>query len=214
MIILDYLPSKNKLLIKCDNEKTFSLLRENFSVVDKNSSFKQNRFRRYGVKISTRKYCITPTGQCDIGLYEEINNYFIEKQTTEKISITPLLQSVLKIGKEWKLGNHLTIQLRDYQAEVVQKAIAAGCGTCVLGTGAGKTFVTAALINSFYLNASRKSTFKCLMVVPDIGLVEQTYNEFKKTGITAPITKWSGSNTLNINANIIICNIQILLCVR
>jgi superfamily II DNA or RNA helicase len=210
MIVLDYLPSKNKLIIKCENEKTFSLLREHFSVVDKNSSFKQNRFKRYGVKIPSRKYCITPTGQCDIGLYEELNNYFIEKQIVEKISITPLLQSALNIGKQWLLNNNLNIQLRDYQKEVVQKAITAGCGTCVLGTGAGKTFVTAALIESFHLNASRKSTFKCLMVVPDIGLVEQTYNEFQKSGITAHITKWSGANTLDINANIIICNIQIL----
>lgn len=210
MIELDYSPSKNKLLIKCTDEKTFLLLREHFSVVDKNASFKQNRFRRYGVQIPQRKYCITPTGQCDLGLYQDIRNYFISNQTPDKIHITPLLTNALNVGKDWSVDVNLNIKLRDYQTEVVKKAIEVGYGTCILGTGAGKTLTTAALIETFYKNAPRASTFKCLMIVPDIGLVEQTYNEFLKSGITPSITKWKGSCEPDITANIVICNMQIL----
>ena len=50
--------------------------------------------------------------------------------------------------------------MRDYQIEVLQKARITGRGTCVLGTGAGKTFTTAALIENYYRDYKNKELFK------------------------------------------------------
>ena len=80
MIELDYNKSTNKLLIRSDDSFTFDNLREHFSTENKNASFMQRKFKTRNVKIPTRKYVITPTGLCDIGLYWEIRKYFIEKQ--------------------------------------------------------------------------------------------------------------------------------------
>lgn len=210
MIELDFKPAKNKLSIKCSDERAFLLLREHFSVEDKNASFKQNRFKRYGVKVSSRKYCITPTGLCNIGLYQEIENYLLTNQINGEVIKTEALEKALNIGHNWNITTNINKTLRDYQVETLKRAIDSGYGTCVLGTGAGKTITTAALIETYYNNAARSETFKCLMVVPDIGLVEQTYNEFIESGITATVSKWTGSNKPDISTNIIICNMQIL----
>jgi len=49
------------------------------------------------------------------------------------------------------------------------------------------------------------------MIVPDLGLVQQTYDEFIASGISFKITKWTGNNKPDLTSNVVICNIQILL---
>ena len=102
------------------------------------------------------------------------------------------------------------MELRDYQQEVISKSMKNGWGTCVLGTGAGKTLITAALIENYYRKTNNKELFKCIMIVPDLGLVQQTYDEFLKFGISFKVTKWTGNNKPDLTSNVIICNIQIL----
>jgi superfamily II DNA or RNA helicase len=210
MIELDYNKSTNKLLIRCDDSFTFDNLREHFSTENKNASFMQRRFKTRGVKISTRKYVITPTGTCDIGLYWEIRKYFIHNQIVSDVKITDLLQTALHIGNDNEFFNKFTLELRDYQSDVLRKALKLGWGTCILGTGAGKTLTTAALIENYYRNSNNKSTFKCIVLVPDLTLVTQTYNEFKDCGISYSLSMWTGSNKPDLTANVIVCNIGIL----
>jgi superfamily II DNA or RNA helicase len=170
----------------------------------------QRRFKTRGVKIPTRKYVITPTGTCDIGLFWEIRKYLIEKQIILDVNFTDNLTKALHIGTDIEAYTKFNLELRDYQADVLKKALKLGWGTCILGTGAGKTLTTAALIENYYRNSNNKSTFKCVVLVPDLTLVTQTYNEFKDCGISYSLSMWTGSNKPNLTANVIICNIGIL----
>lgn len=210
MIELDYNKSTNKLLIRSNDSFTFDNIREHFSTENKNASFMQRRFKTRGVKIPTRKYVITPTGTCDIGLYWEIRKYFIQNQITNDIAISESLKNALHIGTAEEVYSKFNLELRDYQADVLKKALNLGWGTCVLGTGAGKTLTTAALIENYYRNSNNKDTFKCIVLVPDLGLVTQTYKEFSDCGISFGLTTWTGSNKPDLTANVVICNIGII----
>lgn len=65
------------------------------------------------------------------------------------------------------------IILRDYQLESVNTAIDNGIGVVIAGTGAGKTIITAALVNAYGLKGA-----KTLTIVPDTGLIRQTKAQF------------------------------------
>ena len=206
MIEFDYNRSTNKLSVRCSDKLLFDDIREHFSVENQNARFA----RRYNRFAPSRKYVITATGACELGLYWEIRKYLIKKQINIDVSISNNLKKALEVGVDTELCSGFKFELRDYQSDVVRKALRLGRGTCVLGTGAGKTFITAALIENFFRNASDKDTFKCLMLVPDLGLVTQTYDEFVNCGSTFKVTKWTGKNTPDLTANVIIANIGII----
>ena len=195
-----------KLLIRCSDSELFDTMREHFSVENTGARFA----RGYGRFAPRRKYVITPTGACELGLYWEIRQYLIKNQINEPIDITPTLAKALKVGTDTEIVTDFKFTLRNYQEEVIQKAIKLGTGTCVLGTGAGKTFTTAALIEQFYRASNDPETFKCLMLVPDLGLVTQTYDEFINCGTTYKLTKWTGQTKPDFTANVIIANIGII----
>jgi superfamily II DNA or RNA helicase len=211
MITFDYIKTNRKLIIKCDDRDIYENLREHFSVEDKNASFIQRRFNSRRIKLSTRKYAITPTGLCDLGLFWEIKKYLIINQITSTINYTEKLKEAIDCGSSKPIYKDFALTLRDYQEEVIEKAIKNGWGTCVLGTGAGKTLTTAALIENYYRNSSNSDTFKCIMIVPDLGLVQQTYDEFLASGVTYKVTRWTGNNKPDLTSNVVICNIQILI---
>jgi len=210
MIQFDFTKTSRKLIITCENKNIFENMREHFSVENKNAAFVQRRFKSRFVNIPSRKYVITPTGLCDLGLYWEIRKYLIENQITSEIILTDKLKQALKVGFDIEVFKDFSMELRDYQLEVITKSIKNGWGTCVLGTGAGKTLTTAALIENYYRKSGNKDLFKCIMIVPDLGLVQQTYDEFLKCGISFKVTKWTGSNKPDLTSNVIISNIQIL----
>ena len=206
MLQFDYNKNTNKLVMRCDDSSLFDTIREHFSVDNPNARFAR-RFNRYA---PTRKYVITGTGACELGLYWEIRRYLIKNQVNTEISITDKLKKVLNVGIDVELCSGFNFKLREYQEAVVKSALKLGRGTCVLGTGAGKTFTTAALIENFYRNTPDPDTFKCLMLVPDLGLVEQTYDEFINCGVTYKLTKWTGKQKPDLTSNVIIANIGII----
>jgi len=202
----DFKPSTGKLSVKIDDPNAFSQLREHFSVENEGAHFA----RRRGRFIPRRKYIITPTGACDLGIYWEIRKFLVEKQIICDVIITNTLQNVIEPRNDFKYYSDFKFQLREYQEDVLKRAIKIGRGTCILGTGAGKTFTTAALIQNYYENCNNKQTFKCLLIVPDLGLVEQTYNEFLNCGITFTCSKWTGKQDPDIVSNVVICNLGVL----
>ncbi|MDB4430191.1 DEAD/DEAH box helicase family protein [bacterium] len=210
MIEFDYKPPSNKqpskLVIKCADTELFESMREHFSVENTGARFA----RRYSRFAPQRKYVITPTGTCELGLYWEIRQYLIKNQVNEEVVVTDKLSKALKVGINIELFDNFKFTLREYQEEVIRKAIKLGTGTCVLGTGAGKTFTTAALIENFFRASKDSDTFKCLMLVPDLGLVTQTYDEFLNCGISYKITKWTGKIKPDLTSNVIIANIGII----
>lgn len=196
----------SKLIIRCTDTDLFDNIREHFSVENTGARFA----RRYARFAPRRKYVITPTGTCELGLYWEVRQYLIKNQINEEIILTDKLSKAIKVGIEADLFDKFKFTLREYQEEVIRKAMRLGTGTCVLGTGAGKTFTTAALIENFFRVSKDKDTFKCLMLVPDLGLVTQTYEEFLNCGTTYKLTKWTGKNKPDFTANVIVANIGII----
>ena len=206
MLTFDYNTSNRKIQIRTEDKDLFDRLREHFSVENEGA-----RFARYrGRFAARRKYAITGLGACEVGLYWEIRQYLIKQQVKIDIEITDKLQKILNIGKDTSLYKDFTFDLREYQEDVIKKALKLGRGTCVLGTGAGKTFTTAALIENYFQDCTDKDTFKCVVLVPDLGLVSQTYDEFLNCGTTFKLTKWTGKIKPDLTANVIICNIGIV----
>ena len=195
-----------KLILKCSDIDLFENIREHFSVENTGARFARGR----GRFAPRRKYVITPTGQSELGLYWEIRQYLIKQQINESVEISAALAKALKVGLNIEMVNDFTFTLRNYQEEVIRKALKLGTGTCVLGTGAGKTFTTAALIENCFRASKDMDTFKCLMLVPDLGLVTQTYEEFLNCGTTYKLTKWTGKDKPDLTANVIIANIGII----
>ena len=210
MLEFDYKKStpkqSGKLIIKSSDIDLFENIREHFSVENTGARFARGR----GRFMPRRKYIITPNGKTDLGIYWEIRQYLIKKQINVPISISDALAKALKVGIDVEMANDFKFTLRNYQDEVIKKALKLGTGTCVLGTGAGKTFTTAALIENFFRASKDKDTFKCLMLVPDLGLVTQTYDEFVNCGTTYKLTKWTGQTKPDFTANVIIANIGII----
>jgi len=206
MLTFDYNPGKRKIQLKTDDSDLFDRIREHFSVENEGA-----RFARYrGRFAARRKYAITGTGACEVGLYWEIRQYLISNQIKIDVEVTDKLQKILKVGKDIDLFKDFTLTLREYQEDVIKRALKLGRGTCVLGTGAGKTLTTAALIENYFRDCPDKDTFKCVVLVPDLGLVTQTYDEFMNSGTTFKLTKWTGKIKPDLTANVIICNIGIV----
>ena len=206
MLTFDYNPSNRKIQIRTEDSSLFDKIREHFSVENEGA-----RFARYrGRFAARRKYAITGTGNCEPGLYWDIRQYLIQEQIKVDIKITDKLKKILNVGKDVELYKDFTLELREYQEEVIKKALKLGRGTCVLGTGAGKTLTTAALIENYFQNCSDKDTFKCIVLVPDLGLVSQTYDEFNDVGTTFKMTKWTGKTKPDLTSNVVICNIGIV----
>lgn len=70
------------------------------------------------------------------------------------------------------------IILRDYQIDGVNSLINTGYGTCVAGTGAGKTFMCAALVTAY-----DSLVDKSITIVPDQTLIRQTKRDYKLCGL-------------------------------
>ena len=60
-----------KLVMKCTDKELFDQIRENFSVENTGARFA----RRYARFAPQRKYVITPTGTCELGLYWSIDSF-------------------------------------------------------------------------------------------------------------------------------------------
>ena len=182
----------------------FEEIREHFSV--KNDAAKFARMR--GRYIPSRKYVITPGGRCDVGLFDEINKFLLDRQLQPEVHITKPFSD----NASPKLENipipELNLQLRDYQQSIVSECINKGRGVVVLATAGGKTLTIATLLESYYKSIDK--TFTCELIVPDRGLVEQTVNDFQQYGTSFRVSKWTGDDDLDLSANVIVCNLGIL----
>ena len=89
MLTFDYNSSTRKIQIRSEDKDLFDRIREHFSVENEGA-----RFARYrGRFAARRKYAITGTGACEIGLYWEIRQYLIREQIKVDIEITDKLNT-------------------------------------------------------------------------------------------------------------------------
>jgi len=179
-------------------------IRELFSAEDKSMIFLR---KRTGRNIPTRKYAITNKGCFDLPLFEEICKQIIENFPSLKIKCSQTFLDKIQNQSISDSLVKLNITPRDYQLESALTALKKGNGVIVLPTSAGKTLVIA-LIASTILS---QTTDNILILVPDIQLVQQTYQDFLDYGIsTELISKWTGNNEF-VQTKIVIANNQILL---
>ena len=182
----------------------FEEIREHFSIKNDAATFARMR----GQWASARKYAITLGGRFDIGLFGKIDEYLTNIQADVNIVCTKqfrerLFPPLAVIDGEPKLK----LKLRKYQTDIVNSCVACGRGTVVLATAGGKTLTIAALLESVY---GCDNKFTCALIVPDLGLVNQTYTDFGEYGVNFQFSKWTGNNELDLSSNVIICNLGIL----
>lgn len=182
-------------------------IRDFFSETDATARFRLKGRARHFADI--RNYCITPTGLFEAGLFFDILRYIKEVYPDEELHIDSNVSDVIKPTlADADVYDELTLPLRDYQLAACKKAIQFGRGILKMGTGAGKTLTICSLLSSMF--KSKGDTFKCLLVVPDLGLVNQTFNDFSEYDAPFKYTKWSGKNKPDFTANVIIANLGIL----
>lgn len=75
------------------------------------------------------------------------------------------------------------VTLGEHQVQAVNAVTANGGGIILAGTGAGKTYMTAAILKLYEEN----NNFRCIVIVPTVDLVTQTANEIKAFGLDAGI---------------------------
>lgn len=182
----------------------FEHIREHFSVENPSA-----RFARYKSRfISPRKYAITATGRFDAGLYYEIKKYLIDEQINTGIDVDDKLIQQIRPTFTFKPNfDQHTLSLRDYQKEIVTSCLRNGRGVVVLATAGGKTLTISNIIQNIFDNNKKLRT---LLIVPDLGLVNQTHSDFNEYKTSFTHSKWTGSHELNLRSNVIIANMGIL----
>ena len=180
-----------------------SEIREHFSIANPAARFSRSWFT------PKRLYAISPNGYFDVGLVHEIKK-FSSDRNFKSIELSENVNKVLTPSLKKPLIQRLNMPLRDYQESAVNNCMDSGRGICLMGTGAGKTLTMASLIDNFYLYSSNLKNFKCLVIVPDLSLVNQTYKEFKDYNVSFDVTMWTGSIKPDLDSNVFIANIAIL----
>jgi|LULG01.1.fsa_nt_gb superfamily II DNA or RNA helicase len=181
----------------------FDDIREHFSIKNEAATFARMR----GRWASARKYAITPAGRFDIGMFNAIFQYITDNRPDVKVVCTDEFEKRLKPSLTVDTIPELKLKLRDYQQDIVNNCISRGRGTVVLATAGGKTLTIATLLEAIFRSNKK---FKCALIVPDLGLVNQTFDDFDEYGVTFGFSKWTGSHDINLASNVIICNLGIL----
>jgi superfamily II DNA or RNA helicase len=198
MISIDFYNDKKNLMQIVSDSDELELIRHHFSCPNP-AAISRNKF------IPKRLYAITPAGKFESGLLEEIKKYLISENLRFEIS-EDIKTSKIVFNASEIVPMH--IPYREYQENAIVTAIRENNGVIVVGTGGGKTLLTAGLIVNLRENL-KKLNAKVLVTVPTIQLVEQTASDFKEYGLTK-ISKWSGKNKLDADAEIIVAGTQYL----
>ena len=205
MIIFDYKPSKRQGQIICDSD-TLGMIRSHFSVKNDGAFFAKKKGNRF---VKDRKYAITPSGLFDFGFHGEILKYLRDNQITD-ISLTDDFKKRLKCGVEIEeFWDDLKYDARYYQKDSVIAGLKKGFGTFLLATSAGKSLAQALLVENYMRNVPYE-TFKCLIVVPGLSLVNQLQGDFGDYGVTFTYSGWTGG-TEPQDTQVVICNSENLL---
>lgn len=180
------------------------IIREHFSVKNEAAHFQ----RRMGRPVPARTYIISNQGRVDIGLVDEIITFCKSKDIQVTVDNNVISTVQPSIHKSNINEYSLKLPFRDYQQEIINKCIQSGRGTVILATAGGKTLTMAGLLEYFYQNFSKN--FKCLIIVPDLGLVNQTRGDFTEYNTSFTTSKWTGKDDLNLSTNVVVANLGIL----
>lgn len=191
-----YCSRYNKGILKLDDKDLFNAIREKYSTIDDFS------------KDQRRKYLITPLGRFDIGLFFVLYKIFKKLNVNINVSSELLDKVIPNNFKDFQITpvENSKFQLRDYQEAGIYEAFKFGRGIFELGTGGGKTLILASIIESVY----KKINKKIFILVPDLSLVNQTFNDFNEYQCSFSFSKWCGNSLLNLDTKVIIANVGII----
>jgi len=200
MISIEYNSTTHAIL----DGPELNIIREYFSVKNEAVHFQ----RRFGRFVPPRTYVITNQGKVEIGLLEEVIRFCETKEILFKLEnkIKEILYPSLT--KTSITSYDLKLKLRDYQQDIVDTCISHGRGTVILATAGGKTLAMASLLEFYFKNYSKN--FRCLIIVPDLGLANQTKNDFKEYNTSFTTSKWTGKDKLDLSTNVVVSNLGIL----
>lgn len=201
MIEIDWNEKTNTAILICPSVIKLQQLREKFSCKNKHADI----IRRRGGFCADRTYFITPKGQFNVGLLRRVVSYCVSV-LGESITFSDKFKQYNRNTLSEYNVKELNIPPRDYQYEAVEKGLKNGRGIIELGTAGGKTLICAMLSESII----KDPVDKILIIVPDLGLVEQTYNDFEEYGVSYKFSKWTGNHDLDLSSSIIIANLGIL----
>lgn len=189
-------------LLKTDNSALLSEVRENFSVPNPHAAY-QSKWA------PNKLYAMTPAGKFNPGLLVDVIKTIKELSPDCVISLDQPVKDILSCGYDGELEYlDCDLELRYYQKEIIEKSLQRGNGVCVLGTGGGKTLTIATLIHNI-IQKSNLDDFKCLLIVPDVGLVQQTFQDFEEYNVPFTFSRWSGDHKLNTESNVVIATSKI-----
>lgn len=203
MAKFNYDSKKRKATIKIDQ---LDLVREHFSYPNEGAVFARRRGNWY---VPQRSYIITPMGKYDVGMTLDIVRFIKRELPNEPIELDNTILDVIKPKIQAEKVS-LALNLRDYQEEIVDECMKFGRGVVVLATAGGKTLTMANLLERIYQSVDNKETWKALIIVPDLGLVNQTFKDLEDYKVSFTHGKWTGNNPVNIADNVIIANMGIL----
>jgi superfamily II DNA or RNA helicase len=194
----------NKKFVLVGDQAEINKLRKYFSEPNIAARFGKNP------NIPQKLYAISPNNRCDIGLLFLISKtykQFYRKKAIIDSRVVSLAMPSIKTNKDI-VNYSLKYPLRDYQQEAVDRCIKMGRGVINLATAGGKTLILSSLLQYYYKNVDKN--FKCVVIVPDLGLVNQTFGDFTEYNCSFTYSMWTGKIVPDFNVNCIITNIGIL----
>jgi len=163
--------------------------------------------RRKGYFVADRLYAITPSGRFDLGLFLSIYKYMTEVLGLDDVVVeSSVLAKANPIQAKIDV-EYLAYEPRDYQKEMCEAGFRFGRGIFEVATGGGKTYAMAVICHNLIKNKLAK---KILVIEPDLGLVDQVYDEFANSGVTNLVKKYTGEEEFDGDCQIVICNIGVL----
>lgn len=203
MITFDYRVNKRQAQLITDSE-TLGMIRDHFSVKNNDKKYTKDPNKKRFMK--DRKYAITPTGLFDFGFYGEILKYLRDSQITD-ITFTDSFRDRLKCGiSKFEFKDNLKYDARYYQKDSIISGLQRGYGIFLLATGAGKSLGQALLVEN-YMEYVPCGTFKCLIIVPGLSLVNQLCKDFEDYQVTFTYSGWTGDMPLQ-DTQVVVCNTE------
>ena len=203
MITFDYEKSYRRGRIITDDD-TLRLIMNHFSQAVPNIEYLRKSTGNNN--LPSKEYAVQATGMFDFGIYSLIKDFLVESQITE-IEYTDAFKARLDSGfSSQTVFDGLEYGNRYYGLETVSKALTTGCGTIVIGTGGGKSYITASLIENIW--RLRKTDFKCVIIVPGLSLVNQLLGNFEEYNVNFTYSGWTGGiNGMKLQeTDVVICN--------
>lgn len=212
MIKIDF-KTKNRdtVNIECDNNTVYENIRNSYRVPNVQKKIMERRNPKAARYIPDFNFAITPGGRFDIGMIGHILATIQQVAPVEYPKVIISNEVLAHYRPKMPDFNIVTefgdYVLRDYQIASIEAAKKKGRGIFLLGTGAGKSLIIAAFIQSM-LNCGKFK--KILLTVPNLGLKNQMASDFEEYGVQFTHTKWSGEDEPDFNASVIIATDDIL----